>query len=251
MQAHLARLRATSRAQAFVASCSRMTRATEDWRSHRARHFFGPVINAESLAKFERAVAQRAGRGDRARRRPAHRGAGSTAAISSAPPSRLPLESALFREELFVPFLASVSIRAGARDRRNEPRRIMDCRRHLFKRDAKSLASSRGEAGVCYVISATGAPTGAWPGRASVHRMKGWGSSGKGGCGPYYVAQIHREQSRTVIDHEQQSRLRVSYGATRSKAGAIVERQEPFASTSYPKVYPLAGRAPGTDGRGT
>jgi len=37
-------------------------------------------------------------------------------------------------------------------------------------------------------------------GRAAVHRLEGLGSSGKGGCGPYYVAQFMREQSRTVID---------------------------------------------------
>ena len=36
--------------------------------------------------------------------------------------------------------------------------------------------------------------------RAAVLRLEGSGSTGKGGCGPYYVAQFMREQSRTVIE---------------------------------------------------
>jgi 1-pyrroline-5-carboxylate dehydrogenase len=56
------------------------------------------------------------------------------------------------------------------------------------------------EAGVLYVNKRTGATTGAWPGAQSFTGWKGSGSSGKGGCGPYYVAQFMREQSRCVIE---------------------------------------------------
>jgi len=42
--------------------------------------------------------------------------------------------------------------------------------------------------------------TGAWPGVQSFTGWKGSGSSGKGGCGPYYVQQFMREQSRTVME---------------------------------------------------
>ena len=55
------------------------------------------------------------------------------------------------------------------------------------------------EAGVCYANKRTGATTGAWPGAQAFCGWKGSGSTGKGGCGPYYVAQFLREQSRTVI----------------------------------------------------
>ena len=54
------------------------------------------------------------------------------------------------------------------------------------------------EAGVCYANKRTGATTGAWPGAQAFCGWKGSGSTGKGGCGPYYVAQFTREQSRTV-----------------------------------------------------
>ena len=56
------------------------------------------------------------------------------------------------------------------------------------------------EAGVCYANKRTGATTGAWPGAQAFCGWKGSGSTGKGGCGPYYVQQFLREQSRTVIE---------------------------------------------------
>jgi 1-pyrroline-5-carboxylate dehydrogenase len=56
------------------------------------------------------------------------------------------------------------------------------------------------EAGVCYANKRSGATTGAWPGAQPFTGWKGSGSTGKGGCGPYYVAQFMREQSRTVVE---------------------------------------------------
>ena len=55
------------------------------------------------------------------------------------------------------------------------------------------------EAGCVYVNRAAGATTGAWPGVQAFCGWKGSGSSGKGGCGPYYVSQFMREQSRTQV----------------------------------------------------
>jgi 1-pyrroline-5-carboxylate dehydrogenase len=53
------------------------------------------------------------------------------------------------------------------------------------------------EAGILYANRKTGATTGAWPGVQSFCGWKGSGSTGKGGCGPYYVSQFMREQSQT------------------------------------------------------
>ncbi|MEO5970020.1 MAG: aldehyde dehydrogenase family protein [Bdellovibrionia bacterium] len=53
------------------------------------------------------------------------------------------------------------------------------------------------EAGVLYANRKTGATTGAWPGVQAFSGWKGSGSTGKGGCGPYYVSQFMREQSQT------------------------------------------------------
>jgi 1-pyrroline-5-carboxylate dehydrogenase len=56
------------------------------------------------------------------------------------------------------------------------------------------------EVGVTYVNKRSGATTGAWPGAQPFCGWKASGSSGKGGCGPYYVMQFMREQSRCVIE---------------------------------------------------
>lgn len=55
------------------------------------------------------------------------------------------------------------------------------------------------EAGVLYTNRPAGATTGAWPGVQPFCGWKNSGSTGKGGCGPYYVAQFMREQSRTRV----------------------------------------------------
>ena len=57
---------------------------------------------------------------------------------------------------------------------------------------------NRAQAGALYVNRASGATTGAWPGIQTFCGWKGSGMTGKGGLGPYYVAQFAREQSHTV-----------------------------------------------------
>lgn len=56
------------------------------------------------------------------------------------------------------------------------------------------------EAGVLYANRQSGATTGAWPGVQAFCGWKGSGSTGKGGCGPYYVQQFMREQSQTRME---------------------------------------------------
>jgi 1-pyrroline-5-carboxylate dehydrogenase len=55
------------------------------------------------------------------------------------------------------------------------------------------------DAGVVYVNRRAGATTGAWRARSPSAAGKSSGSTGKGGLGPYYLTQIMREQSRTVV----------------------------------------------------
>jgi len=56
------------------------------------------------------------------------------------------------------------------------------------------------QTGVLYANKRSGATTGAWPGAQPFCGWKGSGSTGKGGCGPYYVAQFMREQTRCVVE---------------------------------------------------
>ena len=165
--------------------------------------FFGPVINAESVAKFERAVAQARKEGEILLGGGRLTGERFDRGHFVAPTiARLPLESALFREELFVPFLAIGEVSGLDQAIAETNKADYGLTAGIFsKRDAEiTRFFDAVEAGVCYVNKRTGATTGAWPGAQPFTGWKGSGSSGKGGCGPYYVAQFMREQSRTVID---------------------------------------------------
>ena len=114
----------------------------------------------------------------------------------------LPLESSLYAEELFVPFLAIGVVRGLDQAIAETNKADYGLTAGIFSADEAEITRffDEVEAGVCYVNKRTGATTGAWPGAQPFTGWKGSGSSGKGGCGPYYVAQFMREQSRTVIE---------------------------------------------------
>jgi 1-pyrroline-5-carboxylate dehydrogenase len=165
--------------------------------------FFGPVINARAVATFERAVEQ----GTREGRilTGGHRLAdGDFAKGHFVEPTiaTLPLDSSLFFEELFVPFLAIGEVSSLDQAIAESNRADYGLTAGIFstKREEIDRFFDEIEAGVCYANKRTGATTGAWPGAQPFCGWKGSGSTGKGGCGPYYVAQFMREQSRTVIE---------------------------------------------------
>jgi 1-pyrroline-5-carboxylate dehydrogenase len=165
--------------------------------------FFGPVINQAAVERFERAVSQARVEGtmvlggDRLRGGIFDRGHFVAPTIAT-----LPLESTLYREELFVPFVAVGEV-ADLDQAIGESNRVeYGLTAGIFSRNQAEIARffDEVEAGVCYANKRTGATTGAWPGAQPFCGWKGSGSTGKGGCGPYYVAQFMREQSRTVIE---------------------------------------------------
>ena len=165
--------------------------------------FFGPVINANAVRTFEEAVAS-VGREGSVLCGGRRLTDGSLARGHYVAPTiaQLPLEHELFRRELFVPFL-SVAPVSGLDQAIEESNRaeygltagIFSARPEEIERFFDHI-----EAGVCYANRRSGATTGAWPGVQSFTGWKGSGSTGKGGCGPYYVAQFMREQSRTVME---------------------------------------------------
>jgi 1-pyrroline-5-carboxylate dehydrogenase len=169
--------------------------------------FFGPVINQQAVDRFERAVAQARTEGTIVLGGERLRGGGGSTVFGRgyfvAPTiARLPLESTLYRDELFVPFVAIGEV-TGLDQALHETNRVeYGLTAGIFSRDPEEVARffDEVEAGVCYANKRTGATTGAWPGAQPFCGWKASGSTGKGGCGPYYVAQFMREQSRTVIE---------------------------------------------------
>ena len=165
--------------------------------------FFGPVINERAVERFERAVGQARSEGTLILGGERLQGGVFDRGYFLAPTiARLPLESTLFREELFVPFLAIGEVSGLDQALTETNRADYGLTAGIFSKDPAEVARffDEVEAGVCYANKRTGATTGAWPGAQPFCGWKGSGSTGKGGCGPYYVAQFMREQSRTVIE---------------------------------------------------
>lgn len=112
-----------------------------------------------------------------------------------------PKDHRIFREELFLPFLVEAPV-----DSLEEA--VAECNKAdygltagIFSQDDREIQYffDEIETGVLYVNRRSGATTGAWPGVQSFCGWKKSGSTGKGGCGPYYVQQFLREQSHTVM----------------------------------------------------
>lgn len=164
--------------------------------------WFGPVINERAVQRWEKAVAQ-AGRegkillgGSRLKGPPFDKGHFVAPTIAE-----LPLESSLFLDELFAPFLAVAPVDSldQALAEANKVEYGLTAGFFSKKQEEIDRFFDEIEAGVTYVNKRSGATTGAWPGAQAFCGWKGSGGSGKGGCGPWYVQQFMREQSRTVI----------------------------------------------------
>ncbi|MGH7600480.1 MAG: aldehyde dehydrogenase family protein, partial [bacterium] len=113
----------------------------------------------------------------------------------------LPHYHRFFYEEFFLPVLAVATVDSLEQAVKLSNKAEYGLTAGIFTKNKKELDYffDRIEAGVTYANRRTGATTGAWPGVNSFCGWKGSGSTGKGGCGPYYVQQFMREQSRTVI----------------------------------------------------
>jgi 1-pyrroline-5-carboxylate dehydrogenase len=164
---------------------------------------FGPVINERAVARYQDA-SDRA-RGDGTVLTGGSRltqGALAHGYYVAPTVARLPLASAIFRDELFVPILAvgEVSSLDEAIAHVNDTEYGLTAGIFTGRPEEIARFFDEADAGVCYANKRTGATTGAWPGAQPFCGWKGSGATGKGGCGPYYVAQFLREQSRTIIE---------------------------------------------------
>jgi 1-pyrroline-5-carboxylate dehydrogenase len=187
---------------AFLERLVARTRALVIGDPTRREVYMGPVINEAALHRYRAAVAEArvvgtilAG-GERLAGGIFDQGFYLEPTIALAP-----LRSRLFFEEFFVPFLAVGQVESL--DQALEETNLAEygLTAGLFSRDDAEIGRflDEVEAGVCYVNRRSGATTGAWPGSQPFCGWKGSGSTGKGGCGPYYVQQFVREQSRTVV----------------------------------------------------
>jgi 1-pyrroline-5-carboxylate dehydrogenase len=189
--------------QSFLQRLVERTRAIRMGDPSERDIFFGPVINERAVKRYEEAVAQARTEGTIVLGGGRLTGGLFDRGHFVAPTiAQLPLESSLFQQELFVPILAIAEVSGLDQAIRETNRVEYGLTAGIFsgKPDEVARFFDEVEAGVCYANKRTGATTGAWPGAQPFCGWKGSGSTGEGGCGPYYVAQFMREQSRTVIE---------------------------------------------------
>jgi 1-pyrroline-5-carboxylate dehydrogenase len=161
--------------------------------------FVGPVVNDESVARFEEAVAdaRRDGTVVTGGGRPERPGLFVEPTVVAG----LPRGHRLERNELFLPFVtvSAVGSLDEAIEEANAPAYGLTA--GIFSEDQREQERFLDgiEAGVVYVNRRAGATTGAWPGTQTFCGWKSSGSTGKGGLGPWYLPQFMREQSRTVV----------------------------------------------------
>ena len=170
--------------------------------------YMGPVVNAESVERYERAVTEARDSGT------VHTGGehltdGNLDRGYYLAPTvvSVPRDSWIWSTELFVPLIAvdEVDSLDEAIDLANATN--LGLTAGMFSADDSEVDQflQRIEAGVVYVNRPAGATTGAWPGVQPFGGWKGSGTNGKAGGGPYYVQQYLREQSRTLCEREDNS----------------------------------------------
>jgi 1-pyrroline-5-carboxylate dehydrogenase len=161
--------------------------------------FLGPVINEESVRRFEASVEQAGedGRVVAGGERPRTDGH----YVAPTVVADLPQGHRLTRDELFLPFVAVTGVPDldAALAEANDTVYGLSAGIFTDDRAEQERFLDRIEAGVVYVNHESGATTGAWPGVQSFCGWKSSGGSGKGGLGPHYVAQFMREQSQTIV----------------------------------------------------
>ncbi len=188
---------------AFVAKLVEKTKAIKIGDPTEKDVYFGPVIHERALKTFLGAAesAQKGGKillgGERLKGGLFDKGWFAAPTIAA-----LPLDHEIFFRELFAPFLAVGKVKSldQAIAEANKADYGLTAGIFTAKKEEIEKFFDEVESGVCYANRPTGATTGAWPGVQSFCGWKGSGSTGKGGCGPYYVTQFMREQSRTIME---------------------------------------------------
>jgi 1-pyrroline-5-carboxylate dehydrogenase len=166
-------------------------------------NWLGPVINEDAVSTYEEAAeeARASGEivtgGERLTEGDLGRGTFVKPTVAA-----VPLESWIWKKELFVPFVAVAPVDSVDEGLRLANETEYGLTAGFFSEDGEEVDRflSTIHAGVVYVNRRAGATTGAWPGYQPFGGWKGSGTTGKAGGGDYYVQQYMREQSQTVID---------------------------------------------------
>ncbi len=167
--------------------------------------FTGPVINQAAYDRFQQCVALATRDGGEIVAGGYPLTEGDLAKGFYCAPTivdGLPRDHALFKEELFLPFVVIGEYTDLDDALREANDSLYGLTAGFYSRDRKEIQYflDHIEAGVVYVNREKGATTGAWPGVQPFGGWKGSGSTSRGGGGLYYVQQYLREQSQTMSE---------------------------------------------------
>jgi 1-pyrroline-5-carboxylate dehydrogenase len=165
--------------------------------------FMGPVIDDAAVERFQKAVEETKNSGGEVYVGGNVLSDGEFGKGHYVEPTVVtaPLDSWLWSEELFMPFLAVTKVKSLDEGLALSNDTAFGLTAGLFSGDESEIETwfNGIQAGVTYVNRAAGATTGAWPDINPFGGWKGSGTSGTGGGGPWYLRQYLREQSRTLI----------------------------------------------------
>ncbi len=167
-------------------------------------NWMGPVVDESAVARFQRAIDEVKASGGEIFYGGSVLTEGDFARGQFVEPTIVtaPDDSWIWKEELFLPVVAVMSVSNLEEGIRRSNDTIFGLTAGLFSGDEEEIDEwfSRIEAGTTYVNRAAGATTGAWPDIQSFGGWKSSGTSGAGGGGPWYLRQYMREQSRTRVE---------------------------------------------------
>ncbi len=166
--------------------------------------FVGPLVDERAVKKYQRSVEL------------AKKDGGKILAGGSTPQEKLPKgyyvsptvvtglpsNHKLFKDELFIPFVAVDEFKTLDEALKKANGTDFGLTAGIFSEDPKEqdYFFKNIAFGVTYANRKGGATTGAWPGAQPFGGWKGSGATGKGVGGPYYLLEFMHEQAQTVVE---------------------------------------------------
>ncbi len=167
--------------------------------------FTGPVMNESAVETWQQAVEDAAGAGGRVVYGGNRIKDGELEHGYYVQPTivdNLTPDHRVFKEELFVPFLAVQETESLEEAMRMANDVQFGLTAGMYSNDAREVKYfyDNIQAGVTYSNRRAGATTGAWPQNNTFGGWKGSGSTGHNAFGPHYLQHFMREQSRWIVE---------------------------------------------------
>lgn len=166
--------------------------------------FMGPIINETAVKKYEQAVSDAMKEGGKVlaggtRLQEGEFGRGYY--VSPAAVSDVPSDSRLFREELFVPFVAVDTFGSVDEAIAKANQTEYGLTAGIFSEDPVEVKKFFDgiRFGVTYANRSGGSTTGAWPGAQSFTGWNASGATGRGIGSPHYLLNFMHDQSQTLV----------------------------------------------------